>query len=202
MSLLPKAHSIAFCHNYKNKISSKNTAVKHYCRSNPLFSTAYRNCTYYFATTLTTSFFLPLLPPSSSWSHLLIFLHRATGSKAVWAKASKIIATTINLRMFTGVQLLAKESLAKRNPRKLTRLGEDCFHRHQQCGMFFEKSSIVTPLSHVCKPKSGYDMHNQSVKSPVNRNTMAPVNRNTIFFLQKRHSQVFCNFTYGRKNPH
>lgn len=118
--------------------------VKHYCRSNTLFITAYRNCNYYFPMTLTRIFLLPFLPPRSSCYHLLIFLHTATGSKAVWATVSKIIAITIGLRMFTGVRLQAKESLAKRNLRKFTRLGEDWFHRDQQCGTFFEKSSIIT----------------------------------------------------------
>lgn len=173
--------------------------VKHYCRCNPLFSTAYRNCNYYFAKTHNIVF-LPLLPPSSSCYPLLIFLHTATGSKAVWAKISKITATTVNLRIFTGVQVLAKESLAKRNPRKFTGLGEDWFH-HQQWGMFFEKSSIIIPLSHICKPKSGYDMHNQSVKSSDNRNSMSPVNRNIIFFLQNAQTGVLQLHIWKEKSP-
>lgn len=87
--------------------------------------------------------------------------------------------------MFTGVRLPAKESLAKRNPIKFTRLGEEWFHCHEQWGTFFKKSSIITALSHICKHKPGSDMHNLSVKSSVNRNTVSAAKRNIIFFLQK-----------------
>lgn len=122
------------CHDCNNnRRVHYNTAVnvvKHSYRTNPLFRQAYRICNYYFAKVSHNEFFSPSPPillfllPSS----LLVFLHTFTGSKAVWARVSKIIATTVNLRMFTGGSAPGKREPAKRNPRNSTGLDEDQFY--------------------------------------------------------------------------
>lgn len=187
------------CHNCNNNrgvhYKTAVNVVKHCCRTNPLFRTAYSICNYYFAKSLTTSFSLPLLPPCSSCYLLLIFLHRVTGSKAAQARGSKIIATTVNLRMFTGGSAPGKREPAKRNPRNSTGLDQDQFY--WQRGMFFEKRSIITPSSRICKSNSGCGNHNQSLKSPH-----VTGGQKYYLLFPKRHRQVFCSFSYRRKNPH
>lgn len=114
----------SICHNCNsNRRVHHNTAVnvvKHDCRTNPLFGRVYMICNYYFAKSLTINFSFSLLPLCSSYYLLLIFLHMVIGSKVVWARVSKIVATTGNLGMFTRDSGPGKREPANRNPRNST----------------------------------------------------------------------------------